>query len=74
MATTDRLYTQATRVLEIEDLVRKHEPIAIEDIAVKLRISVHIKTLYRDIAFLERRRRVSLDRETKVVMLPTRPQ
>jgi len=65
---SERPYTQTGRVLDIEDMVRQHEPVAVERIVEMLGGRACIRTVYRDVQFLEKRCRVTLDRETNVVV------
>ena len=65
---TDRPYTQPERIYEIEDIVREHEPVTIERIVEMLDGQACLKTVHRDLRFLERRRRVTMDPETRIVV------
>jgi len=64
----ERLYTQTDRVYDIEEIVKRHEPVAVERIVEMLDGRACVRTVYRDIRFLERRCRVTFDRDTNVVI------
>jgi DeoR/GlpR family transcriptional regulator of sugar metabolism len=71
MATKERPYTQAARILLIEDLVRHHAPVTVERLVALLN-GPCIRTVHRDIRFLESRNRVSYDRDASLVILRRR--